>query len=228
MSPLASRALFTSRPLEVVTAITAGALNHRRASVIASLCFELPATDDGFASGRRSWHQWPMFRRLNQVIFVLLLVAVIAAALPTTGVFSSASCEWQREGPPPASPVPTTTLSLSLRAGDMVFADGLRARLLRSLKAGGVTTLVDNPLTYPRATVSVTAIEGRWTPFWAGLKMQATVVVDRVRGGRGSHAVDATVVIDGACMGLVNSDEWRQSAMDALAAELHDQLAVTP
>ena len=168
-----------------------------------------------------------MFRRVNQVVFVLLLLLGVAAALPTTGVYSSATCEWERRGPPPTTPTSTPTLSLALRAGDVAIANALRQRVEAGLKAGGTTNIVNNPMTFPRASVTVTSIDGRWTPFWARLKLEVSVVVDRKKGGKG-HEVDAVVVVDGACTGLVNGDEWQASALDALAADVLAQLAASP
>ncbi len=167
-----------------------------------------------------------MFRRLNQVIFVLLLIVGAVAALPTLGVVDAADCAFEATSTPAhtraagAAPSAPATLSMSLRAGDMRFADALRSRVEDGVMAVGTAKIIDNPQTYPRATVTMSAVDGRWTPFWARLRTETKVVFDRTKARGGAHDVDATVVVDGRCFGLVSRDAWSDPALDVLAKEV--------
>ena len=160
-----------------------------------------------------------MVRRLNWVVFVLLLIIGGAALLPITGVWSHASCAWQSAGPAASTSAALQTLSLSLRTPDVGTGTGLRQRLEEGLKGRGVKELVDNPKTYPRAQITVTEMDGRWTPFWARLKMKTNVVVDRKKDRKGTD-VSVDVVVEGSCKGLVSRDEWQATALDRVASEV--------
>lgn len=162
-----------------------------------------------------------MFRKINWVVFVLLIVIGLAAALPITGLYDHASCDW---GPAPAlaKAEPTTTmplLSLSLRAPDVALAGALRPRLEAKLKEAGVKELVDNPLTWPRAQITVTEMEGRYTPFWASLRLKAHVTLDKKKD-RGGSDVSADFAVEGSCKGLVSPETWQAGALELLAQEL--------
>ena len=163
-----------------------------------------------------------MFRRLNWVVFVLLMGVGLAALLPISGLYSAASCDWRSEGPAPhAALTALPTLSLSLRTPDAAVGVSLRAGLSKRLTEHGVTDLVDNPLTYPRAQITVTEMDGRWTPFWARLTLKAHVVVDRKKDRNGND-VSVDVSVHGSCTGLVSGDQWQTDALDLLA---HDVVA---
>ena len=151
--------------------------------------------------------------------FVLLLIIGGAALLPITGGWSHASCAWQSAGPAASTSAALQTLSLSLRTPDVGTGTGLRQRLEEGLKGRGVKELVDNPKTYPRAQITVTEMDGRWTPFWARLRLKANVVVDRKKDKQG-HDVNVDVVVEGSCSGLVTRDEWQASALDVLAKDI--------
>ncbi|MDP2340846.1 MAG: hypothetical protein Q8O67_07810 [Deltaproteobacteria bacterium] len=166
-----------------------------------------------------------MFKRLNWVVFVLLMVIGAAALLPITGIYSNASCEWTAQSPAVAADklTPLPSLSLSLRTPDATLGVGLRERLERGLKKGGVVELVDNPHTFPRAQITVTEMDGRWTPFWARLKMKTNVVLDRKKDRKGTD-VSVDVVVEGSCKGLVTRDEWQGSGLDTLAEHVIAQI----
>ena len=160
-------------------------------------------------------------------MFVLLLLIGAAALLPITGVYANASCDWKSEGPAPGGGAPLSSVSLSLRAPDAAVGAGLRQRIEAGLKAGGVADVVDNPLSFPRAQVTVTEMDGRWTPFWATLKLKTNVIVDRKKDRKGAD-VSVDVVVEGSCRGLVNSDQWRDSALDVLAKDVIAHIAPKP
>ena len=154
---------------------------------------------------------------------MLLLVIGAAALLPMTGVYSNAACVWSSDGPPSSSSSPLKTLSLSIRTPEVTTGVGLRARLEAGLKAKGVSDLVDNPHTYPRTQITVTEMDGRWTPFWARLRLKTNVVVDLKKDRKG-HDTNVDVVVEGSCTGLVSKDEWQNGALDRVAAGVLAQI----
>ena len=164
-----------------------------------------------------------MFRRLNWVVFVLLMVVGLAALLPITGVYSHASCEWRSEGPAGTDLTPLPTLSLSLRTPDAAVGVELRSLLEAQLKQKGVTELVDNPLAWPRAQVTVTEMDGRWTPFWARMKLKTNVVLDRKKDRKGND-VSVDILVEGSCSGLVSRTEWQSGALARLANDVVDRV----
>ena len=172
-----------------------------------------------------------MFRRLNQIVFVVLIVVGAVAALPTLGVVDAATCDVAATATPPlvpstASPSAPATLSMSLRAGDMTVADALRARVEDGLRRAGAEKIIDNPQHYPRATVTVSAVAGRWTPFWATLRTETTVVFDRKKPRAGAHDVEVTFVVYGSCRGLVAREGLQGAALDRLGEQVVDALTV--
>ncbi len=121
---------------------------------------------------------------------MLLLIVGAVAALPTLGVVGAADCAFASTATPThtpeagATPSAPATLSMSLRAGDMRFADALRVRVEDNVRLLGTAKIIDNPQQYPRATITMSAVDGRWTPFWARLRIETKVQFDRSKDAR--------------------------------------------
>lgn len=179
-----------------------------------------------------------MLRHLNRVLFVILSVVGLVALLPAFDVVDQATCETTIEAPPSASSSSSSssddgktgsmkTVSLTVRAGDVEILNGVRDRVQAGLQTAGTAEIVDNPTTFPRATVTVTAIEGRWTPFWSKLKLTTSVVLDRDKPRRGDKGrdVERTVVVEGTCLGLVGRSSWRTPAVERTSTAVVEALS---
>ena len=152
-----------------------------------------------------------MVTKLNNAVAVVLLLVAIAAVLPVAGIYSNATCTWDTSTQTVTSRVDNRAmpgLALLVRSGDAAVTSALRADLIAGLAARGVTDVADNPVTWPRADVTVVDISGRYTPFYAPLTMRAKVVLDRSKGDPRGHVVDATVEVTGRCTGLVGKEAW--------------------
>lgn len=167
-----------------------------------------------------------MARKLSNALAVVLLFVGVVAALPITGVFERADCQWVTSVDAVATsttPLPTK-LALSVRSGDAKLGPALRAGIVTALEQAGVTEIVDNPVTWPRADVTVFEVAGRYTPFYAPLTLKTKVTLDRAKKSPGGHLVDATIEVTGKCTGLVGREAWmaspRQHVVDAVATLL--------
>lgn len=167
-----------------------------------------------------------MARKFSNALAVVLLVIAVLAALPVTGLYENADCQWTTS----VDAVTTSTaplakkIALSVKTGDPQLGPALREGLVAALTTAGVAEIVDNPLTWPRADVTVFELAGRYTPFWAPLTLKTKVTLDQSKKGASGHAVDATVVVTGRCMGLVGKDTWmaspRKPVVDAVSTLL--------
>jgi len=169
-----------------------------------------------------------MAKKFSNALAVVLLLIGLVAALPLTGVFTKATCTWETSTQTTTSLAPgdkaLTSLALLVRSGDAALTPALRADLIEGLKSRGVTDIADNPVTWPRADVTVTEVSGRYTPFYAPLTMRTRVILDRKKGGGGVHAVDATIEVTGRCTGLVGKDEWMAGPRRHVVAAVLDRL----
>jgi hypothetical protein len=166
-----------------------------------------------------------MKRRWDRVLAVVLLVFGVVALLPVTGIYTHTSCEWvQTPTVTGASTLkPGVTLSLSVRAGDPALQKKMRDALEAGLTAKGVAKFVDNPVARPRAQVVMEEMAGRWTPFSAPLKMKVRVLLNERKGA--GDVLDASIVIDGTCTGLVSRDQWQDEPLGKVLDEALTQLA---
>lgn len=172
-----------------------------------------------------------MAKKFSNALAVVLLLIGLVAALPLTGVFTKATCTWETSSQATSTLGPDdkalTSLALLVRSGDAALTPALRADLIEGLKGRGVTDIADNPVTWPRADVTVTEVSGRYTPFYAPLTMRTRVILDRKKGGGANHAVDATVEVTGRCTGLVGKDEWMAGPRGHVVAAVLNLLVPT-
>jgi hypothetical protein len=148
----------------------------------------------------------------------------VIAALPITGLYENADCQWTTS----VDAVTTSTtplpakLALSVKSGDPKLGPAIREGLVAALGAAGVSEFVDNPVTWPRADVTIFEVAGRYTPFYAPLTLKTKVTLDKAR--KGGHQVDATIEVSGSCTGLVGREAWmaspRSHVVDAAATLL--------
>ena len=165
-----------------------------------------------------------MAKKFSNALAVVLLLIGLVAALPLTGVFTKATCTWETSSQATSTLGPDdkglTSLALLVRSGDAALTPALRADVIEGLKGRGVNDIADNPVTWPRADVTVVDISGRYTPLYAPLTMRTKVVLDRSKGDPRGHVVDATVEVTGRCTGLVAKEAWMAGPRGHLATAI--------
>jgi hypothetical protein len=162
--------------------------------------------------------------KLRHVLPVFLLVVSAAALLPVTGIYTATQCDWKVHSDADTTTTTPKTLALSVRSGDNDLTAALRSALNERLEQGGVTQIVDNPQTRPRAVLTIEEMRGRWTPFYAPLSTKAHLGVDRKDAKGKAESMHGTLRVDGACWGLVNKDRWRADVVEHIAGMAADAL----
>ncbi|OGQ10211.1 MAG: hypothetical protein A2138_08635 [Deltaproteobacteria bacterium RBG_16_71_12] len=144
----------------------------------------------------------------------------LLALLPLAFGVDVSRCDWhdsvERKGDTGAREVADGYFGLSVKAGDGDITKALRAAIEQRLHAGGVTNLVDNPVTRPRADVVLEEGQMRWLPFYASVKARVRVLLTR-KGKIAEAGLDTRATVEGTCWGLVSQHAWRNALIDRLA-----------
>ncbi|MCC7073980.1 MAG: hypothetical protein IT383_21910 [Deltaproteobacteria bacterium] len=159
--------------------------------------------------------------RPRHVLFVVLMIVTVAALLPIAFGVDVSSCDWHedfdRKGDPASRALVEGQFGLSVKAGDAEVTKELRAAIEERLRAGGITTIVDNPVTRPRADIVIEEARLRWLPFYASVATRERVLLTRQGRGADASGLDSKATLDGTCLGLVSPRAWRARLVDHLA-----------
>lgn len=159
--------------------------------------------------------------RPRHYLFVFLMVVTALALLPLLFGVNASTCEWKEgfeaKGESDARATFDGPFGLSVKTGDGEVTKELRAAVEERLRAGGIPNLVDNPVARPRADIALEEAQMRWLPFYASVNAKVRVVLTRPGRGPDARGYDATVRVEGSCMGLVSQAGWRSALVERLA-----------
>jgi hypothetical protein len=168
----------------------------------------------------------------GRVFFVVISLAFVLSLLPTFGVVDAKSCTWEQDGKAmridQVNAAALKGLALAVRSNDVEVGKGLRTRIEQGLTSRGVSGAgtVDNPVTYPRLTVTLEALDAGWTPFHsrAAMKVRAQVDLTRAQIKGLPYEADVGVSLTGTCNGLVKKDGWLDEPLDKVSSHIVDKL----
>lgn len=163
------------------------------------------------------------------VFFAVVGAATVGALLATFGIVDKSDCTRTSEASNGVTGTSITAeqlqgMALQVRSNDAALGKQLRERLVGQLAGRGVTDTVDNPVAKKVLTLTLTEMNGRWTPFHATVDMKVQAQLDLDTKRRGPRAADISVQLTGVCNGLVKKDGWLDAAVVDVVDRVVDQL----
>ncbi len=159
--------------------------------------------------------------RPRHVLFVVLMILTVLALIPAVTAVDVSRCDWhdgfERKGEPTTRAAVEGPFGLSVKAGDGAVTKELRTAIEERLRAGGITSIVDNPVTRPRADIAIEEARLRWLPFYASVAARQRVLLTRQGKGAAAQGLDSRATLEGTCVGLVSSRVWRERLVGRLA-----------